>query len=75
MTEDGKWVIDAEELTRVYHLGGSEVHALRGVSLQVAQGEFVALIETGMVVSTTMPISIGCNRPSALCSQGPSCLF
>ncbi|MEJ2185556.1 MAG: ABC transporter ATP-binding protein [Gemmatimonadota bacterium] len=36
-------LIRIRELTKVYHQGSLEVHALRGVDLDVAQGEFTAL--------------------------------
>jgi putative ABC transport system ATP-binding protein len=62
----GEVLIDIRDLWRVYHLGTVEVQALRGVSLQVRQGEFVAIIgPSGSGKSTLMNI-IGClDRPSA----------
>jgi putative ABC transport system ATP-binding protein len=36
-------LIRIRELTKVYHQGSLEVHALRGVDLDVAEGEFTAL--------------------------------
>ncbi len=35
-------VVSVQEVTKQYHMGDTTVHALRGVSLQVAAGAFVA---------------------------------
>ncbi|HET9519742.1 MAG TPA: ATP-binding cassette domain-containing protein, partial [Candidatus Limnocylindrales bacterium] len=37
-------ILEARDLTKRYRLGTTVVDALRGVSLQVAEGEFVALM-------------------------------
>jgi len=37
-------MLHVQDVTKVYHQGRREVHALRGVSLQVAGGEFLSLM-------------------------------
>lgn len=53
-------VIRLEQIHKVYTMGDVEVHALRGISLTIHEGEFVAIMGTsGSGKSTTMNI-IGC---------------
>jgi len=37
-------LIEAHDLTRIYQRGSEEIHALKGVSLSVEQGEFVSIV-------------------------------
>lgn len=59
-------VIRVEEVRKTYDLGETRVQALRGVSLQIRRGEFVAIMgASGSGKSTFMNI-LGClDRPSA----------
>jgi macrolide transport system ATP-binding/permease protein len=59
-------VISIRDVTRTYHVGDIDVHALRGVSLSIDHGEFVAIVwSSGSGKSTLMSI-LGClDRPSS----------
>jgi len=59
-------MIDIREITKVYRMGSTEVHALRGVDLQVAKGDFISVVgPSGSGKSTLMNI-IGClDTPTA----------
>jgi putative ABC transport system ATP-binding protein len=59
-------VIKLANITKMYQMGAEEVHALRGVSLEIARNEYVAIMgPSGSGKSTLMNI-IGClDTPTA----------
>lgn len=53
-------MIELDKVTKVYHMGKVEVHALRGVSLSINTGEMVAIIGASGSGKSTMLNVIGC---------------
>src|SRR5687767_9382508 len=59
-------VFDVRDLTKVYRMGEVEVHALRSVSLEVPEGQFVVLLgPSGSGKSTLLNILGGLDVPTS----------
>jgi putative ABC transport system ATP-binding protein len=59
-------VIKTEELTKVYEMGAEQVHALRGVDVEIRKGEYVAIMGPSGSGKSTLMNLIGClDSPSS----------
>ena len=62
---EAKVVIDVQDLYKIYRVGANKVRALNGVSFQVYEGEFCAIVGTsGSGKSTLLNMLAGLERPT-----------
>ncbi len=59
-------IVQTRDVTRIYKMGRSEVHALRGLNLEIERGEFMSIMGRSGSGKSTLLNMIGClDRPTS----------
>lgn len=59
-------IIKIQDLRRTFHVGSEDVHALKGISFQIEEGEFVSIMGTSGSGKSTLLNILGClDTPSS----------
>lgn len=53
-------IIQLEDVAKIYHLGKTEVHALRGVDFEIGKGDFVSIVGPSGSGKSTILNLLGC---------------
>jgi len=65
MIQDATMLVDVQKVEKVFHRGAEEIRVLDGLSLQVPQGEFLALMgPSGSGKTTLLNLIGGLDRPT-----------
>jgi len=63
---DAKTIIEVNDLKKDFHVGEITVHALKGINMEIREGEFVAIMGTSGSGKSTMLNILGClDKPSS----------